>query len=278
MCSLSFEVFPPRYEQNLDNLNEILEILKTLSPAFISVTFGAGGSVNSTKTLEVASLIQDLYHIPSIVHLPCIHSSREKIQAILTECKARKLRNILALRGDLCGGVEKSADFHYASDLISFIKTEGEFEIYAACYPETHTESKDVLSDINHLKLKVQAGAKKLITQLFYDNEDFYRFKERIALAGIEAPVYAGIMPITSKRQVEKISSMCGAKIPPKFAKILKRYEHNQSALTQASIAYASEQIIDLVAAGVEGIHLYTMNKTDAAVKIYEGVKEVLRD
>lgn len=274
MCSFSFEVFPPRRNESIENLSEILDDLQALKPNFISVTFGAGGSVNSKHTLEVASFIQEKYKIKSIVHLPCIHTNKEKISQILKECKEKKLHSILALRGDVCEGVEKSSDFSYASDLISFIKTQGDFEIYAACYPEKHNEASDFISDIHHLKHKVECGTDKLITQLFYNNEDFYIFKQNCALAGIKIPIYAGIMPITNKKQVLKITSLCGAKIPPKFAKILERYENN--ALEDAGIAYAIDQIVDLIANGVDGIHLYTMNKSKAATKIYEAVKYLL--
>lgn len=278
MCSFSFEVFPPRRDETIKNLDAILENLGRLSPNFISVTFGAGGSINSQNTLEVASLIQEKYQIPSVVHLPCIHSSKEKITTILKECKQRGLNKILALRGDVCEGTEKSKDFSYASDLISFIKEQESFEIYAACYPEKHNESKNFIEDIHHLKTKVNAGTDKLITQLFYDNEDFYSFKQNCALTGIDKPIYTGIMPITNKRQVLKISQLCGAKIPPKFVKILEKYENNALALEDAGIAYACDQIVDLITSGVDGIHLYTMNKSKAAIKIYEAVKYLLKE
>ncbi|MBM0636674.1 methylenetetrahydrofolate reductase [NAD(P)H] [Campylobacter sp. VicNov18] len=278
MCSFSFEIFPPRKDESIKNLNTILDDLGQLSPNFISVTFGAGGSVNSKNTLETATLIQDQYKFPSIVHLPCIHANKDKITTILKQCKERKLEKILALRGDVCNSVEKSKDFSYASDLISFIQEEGGFEIYAACYPEKHNEAKNFIEDIHHLKIKVNSGTNKLITQLFYDNETFYTFKQNCALANINIPIYAGIMPITNKRQVLKISQLCGAKIPPKFTKILEKYENNTLALEDAGIAYAIDQIVDLITSGVDGIHLYTMNKSKAAIKIYEAVKHLLKE
>lgn len=278
MCSFSFEIFPPRRDETIANLNAILDDLGQLSPDFISVTFGAAGTTNSQNTLAIASLIQEKYKIPSIVHLPCIHSSKEKITHILQKCKEKKLNKILALRGDVCENLEKSKDFSYASDLVTFIKEQGEFEIYAACYPEKHNESKNFIEDIHHLKTKVNAGTNKLITQLFYDNEDFYSFKQNCALAGIDIPIYAGIMPITNKRQVLKISQLCGAKIPPKFTKILEKYENNTLALEDAGIAYAIDQIVDLITSGVDGIHLYTMNKSKAAIKIYETIKHLLKE
>ncbi|RQD69320.1 methylenetetrahydrofolate reductase [NAD(P)H] [Campylobacter hepaticus] len=277
MCSFSFEIFPPRKDENIKNLDAILDDLGQLSPNFISVTFGAGGSINSKNTLETASLIQEKYKIPSIVHLPCIHSSKEKITQILQQCKDRQLNKILALRGDVCNNLEKSKDFSYASDLISFIQKYKDFEIYAACYPEKHNESKNFIEDIHYLKNKVDLGTNKLITQLFYDNNFFYTFKQNCALANINIPIYAGIMPITNKRQVLKITQLCGSKIPPKFTKILEKYENNALALEDAGIAYAIDQIIDLITSGVDGIHLYTMNKSRAAIKIYEAIKYLIK-
>lgn len=275
--TFSFEIFPPRRDENIKNLAEILEELKALNPNFISVTFGAGGSVNSKHTLEVANLVQNTHKIPSIVHLPCIHLSQEKALEILRECKEKKLFNILALRGDVVEGAKKSEDFSYASDLISLIKKQGEFKIYAACYPEKHNEAKTLVEDIEHLKIKVGCGVDKLITQMFFDNEDFYKFKEYCALKDIKIPILAGIMPIINQKQILKISSLCGAKIPPKFMKILEKYENNPRALEDAGIAYAIDQIVDLIASGVSGIHLYTMNKSKAAKRIYEATSYLLK-
>lgn len=275
--TFSFEVFPPRRDESIKNLAEILEELKALNPNFISVTFGAGGSVNSKHTLEVANLVQNTHKIPSIVHLPCIHLSKQKALEILKECKEKKLFNILALRGDVVEGAKKSEDFSYASDLISLIKKEGGFKIYAACYPEKHNEAKSLVEDIEHLKIKVDCGVDKLITQMFFDNEDFYKFQEYCVLKDIKVPILAGIMPIINQKQILKISSLCGAKIPPKFMKILEKYENNPRALEDAGIAYAIDQIVDLIASGVSGIHLYTMNKSKAAIKIYEATSYLLK-
>lgn len=277
MTTFSFEIFPPRRDESIKNLDIILEELKALNPNFISVTFGAGGSVNSKHTLEVANLVQNTHKIPSIVHLPCIHLSHERALEILKECKEKKLFNILALRGDVVKDIEKSKDFSYASDLISLIRKQGEFQIYAACYPEKHNEAKTLIEDIEYLKIKVGCGVNKLITQMFFDNEDFYKFREYCALKEIKVPILAGIMPITNKRQVLKISQLCGAKIPPKFMKILEKYEDNPRALEDAGIAYAIDQIVDLIASGVSGIHLYTMNKSKAAKRIYEATSYLLK-
>lgn len=267
--SLSFEIFPPRKDGDLSTIVSTLEELKGLKPSFISVTFGAGGSANSQNTLDIARLVQEKYQTPSIVHLPCIHLSKEQVAGILSKCKELGLSKILALRGDIVEGKPISKDFKFASDLIEFIKTQGDFDIYAAAYPEKHSEAKDFVEDIRHLKEKVQAGANTLLTQLFFDNEDFYKFKEKCDIAGISVPIFAGIMPVTNTRQVLKITQMCGAKIPPKFAKILQKYENNARAMADASLAYAVDQIVDLLTNDVAGVHLYTMNKPEIAKKIY---------
>lgn len=274
--SFSFEIFPPRKDDGADKIYRTLEELSPLHPDFISVTFGAGGSANSKGTLDIASLVNDKYKVPSIVHLPCIHQSKEQILGILDECKKRKLKKILALRGDIVEGKPISADFKFASDLVRFIKENGDFEVYAACYPEKHNEAKSVVEDIHNLKIKVDSGVSTLLTQLFFNNDDFYRFKEACELANIRVPICAGIMPVANKRQILKITSICGAKIPPKFAKILQKYENNDEAMMSAGIAYAIDQIVDLLTNDVAGIHLYTMNNAYIARRIYEAVHTLL--
>ncbi len=275
--SFSFEIFPPRKDDSIDKIYHTLEELSPLKPDFISVTYGAGGSVNSKNTLDIASLVQNRYKVPSIVHLPCIHQSKEQILAILDECKQRNLNKILALRGDIVEQKPISKDFKYASDLVRFIKENGDFELFAACYPEKHNEAKSLVEDIHNLKIKTQAGVSKLLTQLFFNNDDFYRFKEACELANINVPIYAGIMPVANKRQILKITSFSGAKIPPKFARIMHKYEHNDEAMINAGIAYAIEQIVDLLSNEVEGIHLYTMNNAYIAKRIYEAVHPLLK-
>lgn len=274
--SFSFEIFPPRKDDGIDKIYHTLEELSPLKPDFISVTYGAGGSVNSKSTLDIASLVKDKYQVPSIVHLPCIHQSKEQILGILNECKKRNLKQILALRGDIVEQKPISKDFHFASDLVRFIKENGDFEVFAACYPEKHNEAKSLVEDIHNLKIKVEAGVSTLLTQLFFDNDDFYRFKEACELAKIDVPICAGIMPVANKRQILKITSLCGAKIPPKFAKIMHKYEHNDKAMIDAGIAYAIEQVVDLLTNEVEGIHLYTMNNAYIAKRIYEAVHSLL--
>lgn len=274
--SFSFEIFPPRKDDGIEKIYTTLAELAPLHPNFISVTFGAGGSANSKSTLDIASLVKDKYEVPSIVHLPCIHQSKEQILGILDECKKRNLRKILALRGDIVEDKPVSKDFKFASDLVRFIKENGDFEVFAACYPEKHNEAKSVVEDIHNLKTKVDSGVSTLLTQLFFSNDDFYRFKEACELAKISVPIYAGIMPVANKRQVLKITSISGAKIPPKFAKILQKYENNDEAMINAGIAYAIDQIVDLLTNDVAGIHLYTMNNAYIARRIYEAVHTLL--
>lgn len=274
--SFSFEIFPPRKDDGIEKIYTTLAALAPLRPNFISVTFGAGGSANSKSTLDIASLVKDKYEVPSIVHLPCIHQSKEQILGILDECKKRNLKKILALRGDIVEDKPVSKDFKFASDLVRFIKENGDFEVFAACYPEKHNEAKSVVEDIHNLKTKVDSGVSTLLTQLFFSNDDFYRFKEACELAKISVPIYAGIMPVANKRQVLKITSISGAKIPPKFAKILQKYENNDEAMINAGIAYAIDQIVDLLTNGVAGIHLYTMNNAYIARRIYEAVHTLL--
>lgn len=275
--TLSFEIFPPRKNDSVEKIYDTLEALKDLDPDFISVTFGAASSKNSTNTLDIATLVKDKYKTKSIVHLPCIHKNKDEILQILQECKKRGLNDILALRGDEVENEKVSEDFSYASDLVKFIKQNGNFTIYGACYPEKHKNSKDFVEDIKNLKIKVDAGVSTLLTQLFFDNEDFYKFRQNCDLANINAKICAGIMPVTNKRQILKITSLCGAKIPPKFVRILDKYQDDEKAMFDAGIAYAIDQIVDLVTYGVDGIHLYTMNNAKVAIKIYDAIKSLFQ-
>ncbi len=273
----SFEIFPPKKSSSIDTVYKTIEELKYLDPDFISVTFGAGGSANNYSTIEIAQKIKDDYGIESLVHLPCINYSKEEITGILEELKRHGLKNILALRGDINPDIPIKKDFKYASELIEFIKEYGEFDIAGACYPEGHVESEDIISDVLNLKKKVNAGAQHLISQLFFDNNYFYYFIEKAKIAGINVPIEAGIMPVTSKAQIERMVSMCGASLPQKFVKMIQRYEHSPEALVDAGIAYAVDQIVDLVSNGVDGIHLYTMNNAYVAQRISESVGNIIR-
>ncbi|HBI85033.1 MAG TPA: methylenetetrahydrofolate reductase [NAD(P)H] [Ruminococcus sp.] len=271
---LSFEVFPPKPNVPIDSIYQTLSALKDLHPDFISVTYGAGGSVPGASTAEICETIQNTHGIPSIAHLPCINETRESVLEKLEQFRARGIENILALRGDRNPDVEPKDDFHYASELIAFIREQGDFDIAAACYPEGHPESPDLDTDISHLKEKVDAGASHLISQLFYHNPDFYAFREKIAAAGISVPVEAGIMPVTSKKSIERMVSLCGASIPNRLAKLMARYSDDPASLKAAGLEYAIMQIDDLLANGADGIHIYTMNNPDVARYIMEQIAE----
>jgi methylenetetrahydrofolate reductase (NADPH) len=272
---LSYEVFPPKRTSPVNTIYDTLSELKELSPDFISVTYGAGGGKNNNQTFEIASTIKS-YGIESVSHLPCIGLTKEDVSAKLKELKRAGIENILALRGDVPSEDCIQGDFRYASDLIAFIKSQGDFNILAACYPEGHIEAESKLEDIRNLKRKVDAGANHLVTQLFFDNEFFYSFIERCQLADINVPIEAGIMPVINKKQIERMATLCGVTVPKKFLTMMERYENNPIAMRDAGIAYAIDQIVDLIAQGVEGIHLYTMNNPYIARKIHEAIHSLI--
>lgn len=271
----SFEVFPPKKTSSVDVIYKTLEELRDLSPDFISVTYSAGGSGNGQLACDIASKIKE-YGITPVIHLPCINYTKEEISETLEEIKKRGIENILALRGDRNPDIPPKNDFAYASDLIAFIRSKGDFDIAGACYPECHPEADSMIDDIRHLREKVEAGADHLITQLFFDNRSFYEFREKAAIAGINVPIEAGIMPVVNTKQIERMVTMCGASLPQKFSRIMRKYENNPEALRDAGIAYAVDQIVDLAAEGVDGIHLYTMNNPYVARKISESVAGIL--
>ena len=272
----SFEVFPPKRTAPADTILSAIGELQALNPDFISVTYGASGSDNCDSTLAIASAIRNDYGIESVAHLPCVNLTRETALQQLRRFQEAGIENILALRGDLPEQGGASGDFQYASDLISLIKEHGDFNIIAACYPEGHLESPDIVSDILSLKRKVDAGADQLITQLFLDNDAFYRFRERTALARIQVPLQAGVMPVINKKQIERIATISRVSLPKKFTTMMERYEDNPEAMRDAGIAYAVDQIVDLITQRVDGIHLYTMNNPYVARKIYEAVHRLM--
>lgn len=269
----SFEVFPPKRTSSIDTIYSTLDQLKNLRPDFISVTYGAGGNVADQSTCEIASIIQNTYHIEPLAHLTCVSSTKEEILQNLARLKERNIRSILALRGDFSPDHPPKTDFRHASDLIAFIREQDpEFHLSAACYPEGHIECDSLVEDVLNLKRKADAGAEHLVSQLFFDNAAFYAFLERARIAGITQPIEAGIMPVVNKKQIERMVSMCGASLPAKFSRIMSRYENKPEALRDAGIAYAIDQIVDLVSNGVQGIHLYTMNNPMVARRITESV------
>ena len=273
---LSFEVFPPKATSPIESVYKPLEQLCALNPAYISVTYGAAGGAKS-HCCEIASRIKHVHGIEPVAHLTCVGNTAPEIQAVLDDFKANGIENILALRGDIVPGQPVCHDFKYASDLTLFIKEQNpEFDICGACYPEVHMESNSELEDILNLKKKVDAGASHLISQLFFDNQIYYNFLQKVRIAGINVPISAGIMPVVNKKQIERMVSLCGASLPPKFVKVMQKYGDNPEAMRDAGIAYAINQIVDLISNGVEGIHIYTMNNPYVATAICEGIKNLL--
>ena len=273
---LSFVIYPPKRDKAIQNIDETLAILSELNPDFISVTFGAGGSHTDNQTVELAKRIKQQYGIDPLVHLTCLNSSKFEICELLEELKAADIDSILALRGDKNPAVEAKQDFRYASDLVKFIRQYGDFSISGACYPECHTESKNKIEDIAHLKEKVDSGVQHLISQLFFDNNAFYSFREHLQIAGMHVPVEAGIMPVINKAQIERMVTLCGASLPEKFSRVMHKYEDNKEALFDAGMAYAINQIVDLLAHDVDGIHIYTMNNPIVAKRICDGIKNLI--
>lgn len=271
--SFSCEVFPPKRNEDMYEIYKTLDVIKMLSPDFISVTYGAGGS-NSKKTAQIAAYIQNVCDVEALAHMTAVGLDEEGIRELLWELKRKGVKRVLALRGDkprtMSDADFEGRFFRYASDLIPYIKREGDFKIAGACYPEIHPESKDAVSDVEYLKQKVDMGLDSLITQMFFDNEVFYRFRERIEAKGISIPVHAGIMPITASNQLGTSVSLSGSSVPPALSGLIAKYGAAPEEMKKAGIEYAIRQIEDLKQHGVDGIHLYSMNKADVTIAIHE--------
>jgi methylenetetrahydrofolate reductase (NADPH) len=274
---LSFEVFPPRKTSSIDTIYATLDDLQGLNPDFISVTYGAGGNAGDTATCDIASALRHKYGIEPLAHLTCVNYTRAEIDQILTLLQKNGIENILALRGDINPEVTPKNEFCYAQELVAYIRQWGGFHVSAACYPEGHIDSDSLITDIHNLRRKVEAGAQHLISQLFFHNDYFYSFLEKARIAGITVPIEAGIMPVVNKAQIERMVTLCGASLPAKFTKMMQRFEHSPEALRDAGIAYAVDQIVDLVSQGVDGIHLYTMNNSFIAKKIHANISGLLQ-
>ena len=274
--TLSFEVFPPKSDTPIDSIYSTIAGLAPLKPDFISVTYGAGGS-GSNATIGICEMIKEKYGIEPVAHLACINLTKEKVLFELAQMRAAGIENILALRGDINPNVPPHEDFRYAAELIELIRENGDFNILGACYPEGHPEAPNMVEDIKHLKEKVDAGCSQLISQLFFDNEDFYAFREKAAIAGIDVPIEAGIMPVTNPKTIARMATLCHAKLPKKFLTIMSKYENDPIAMRDAGIAYAVSQIVDLIANDVDGIHLYTMNNPYIATKICSAVQSLFK-
>lgn len=272
--SVSCEVFPPKRFEGLQEVKRVTGEIAELHPSFISVTYGAAGTTPGF-TLEIAKSVQQDGAVP-LCHLTCVQSTREHVARVLGDMREAGMKNVLALRGDLPKEGTPCRDFEHAEDLVRFIHTQGDFCVGAACYPEKHPESSSRTSDMDYLKRKVDAGVSFLTTQMFFDNGLLYNFLYRMERAGIHVPVCAGIMPICDARQVDRVIRLSGSIMPPRFAAIADRFSEEPAAMTQAGIAFATEQIVDLIANGVTLIHLYTMNKPWIARKIFENLSEII--
>ena len=270
--SLSFEVFPPNPEVGNDKIISALQNMQDLAPHFISVTASNNKFNIKETTVRLADYIQNDLNIKTIAHLPAIYLTKDKVAETIRDLDKVGVQKILALRGDIIPGVEPQKDFRYATDLIEFIKEQApHFDIIGACYPEGHPDSPNQISDIQNLKKKVDAGCSSLVTQLFFDNERFYDFQDKCTLAGIDVPIHAGIMPILNRNQALRLLKTCeNIHLPRKFKAILDKYENDPESLKAAGLAYAVDQIVDLVTQDVAGVHLYTMNNAETAQYIHQ--------
>ena len=273
--SLSFEVFPPKTDTAFESVKHATEEIAKLRPSFMSVTYGAGGGT-SKYTTDIAVNLKKLGVTP-IAHLSCISSTKADIKTKLTELREKGIENILALRGDIPEGMKMDhLEYHYASELTKEIKDFGGFCVGGACYPENHPESENSRADIESLKIKVESGCEYLTTQMFFDNNILYNFMYRLYRAGVDVPVVAGIMPVTNSAQIKRICSISQTALPQRFLRLVDRYGDNPKAMKQAGIAYATEQIIDLYANGLNAVHVYSMNKPDVAEAIQKNLSEII--
>ena len=272
---ISMEIFPPKKDSEFSSAYRVAKELSEINPAFISVTYGAGGS-RSKSTVEIASYIQNELHVPAMAHLTCVGSTKSDIDRMCQEFKSHNIPNILALRGDrpkdMSDEQYNSREFTYASSLVEFLREHTDFEIWGACYPEKHFESFSKESDLMHMKEKQEKGVTQFITQMFFDNDFFYEFREKALRKGITAPIHTGIMPITSAGQIGRSISLSGSSVPKALSDIIAAYGDNPEDMYKAGIDYAVRQCLDLLQNGVDGIHIYTMNKPDVAKQIVKNL------
>jgi len=273
--TFSFEVFPPKKDSPKESITKTFDALCALKPDYISVTYGAGGSNAGEGTLSLSIEILHKYGITPLPHLTCISTSKDEVMSLITKFKENGIENVFALRGDANPNAPAKNDFKYANELVSYLKPHG-FNITGACYPEGHIAAPSLVQDLIYLKQKVDCGTEHLISQLFFDNDLFLRFLDKAKKQGIFVPIEAGIMPVTNKNQIERMVTLCGASIPARLSKILSRYENDPNSLFDAGIEYACMQIDGLLDAGVDGIHLYTMNNPMVARKICEGIRNII--
>jgi len=277
--NISFEIFPPKTDEGYESVRNAAEKIAALAPAFISVTYGASGGT-SKNTAGIAGYIKNELGVESLAHLTCASSTKAEVMQVIDDLQKKQIENILALRGDIPedAAFPGEGQYQYAADLVAAIKQKGDFCIGAACYPEGHVECESKADDIKHLKQKVEAGVDFLTTQMFFDNSIHYNFLYRIREQGIDVPVLPGIMPVTSGKQMKRICQLSGTVLPERFRAIVEYFGNNPKAMAQAGIAYATEQIIDLIANDVRNIHIYSMNKPEIASAIMENLSEIIRE
>ncbi len=276
VATLSFEVFPPKTSDKMEDVSKQATKIAALEPDFMSVTYGAGGGT-SEYTVDIAALLQKTYGVPMLAHLTCVSSTREHVRRMIAMYRERGIENIMALRGDIPAGGAPHEEYHHATELIADIKAEGDFCIGGACYPEGHPESASRGEDLAYLKEKADAGCDFLTSQMFFNNDMFYNFLYRARDKGITVPIVAGIMPITSAKMIRRSIEMSGAELPERFRAIVDYYGSDPEKMKQAGILYASEQIVDLLAHGVRNIHVYSMNKPDVAEAIQKNLAALLK-
>lgn len=275
--SLSFEVFPPKTDTNYESVAKAVEEIADSKPSFMSVTYGAGGGTSS-YTVSIAENIQKNKNVISLAHLSCISSNKDLVHSQLVKLREAGIENILALRGDIPEGMStEKLDYRYASDLAAEIRDFGDFCIGGACYPEGHPDSANQNDDIENMKKKIDAGCEFLTTQMFFDNNILFNYLYKLKVHGIDVPIIPGIMPVTSGKQIPRITKLSGCCLPPRFKSIADRFGEDNNAMTQAGIAYATDQIIDLFANGINHVHVYTMNKPEVAKKILENLSYIVK-
>ncbi|MBQ8536624.1 MAG: methylenetetrahydrofolate reductase [Clostridia bacterium] len=272
--TVSCEIFPPKAFKQMEEVTTVAQDICQLKPAFVSVTYGAGGK-GSSHTIAIAKAVKEA-GVEPLFHFTCMGADRASVDASLADIRAQGIHSILALRGDIPEGERAPSAFPHASDLIAYIKKVGSFTVGAACYPQGHPESRSKAEDLDYLKRKVDAGADFLTTQMFFDNNVLYNFLYRALQKGIQLPIAAGIMPVVNAKQIKRICSLSAAALPPRFAAIVDRFQDDPQAMSQAGIAFATEQIIDLVANGVNHIHLYTMNRPHIAQAIFNNLSCII--
>ncbi|MCI8911151.1 MAG: methylenetetrahydrofolate reductase [NAD(P)H] [Clostridia bacterium] len=270
----SFEIFPPKVNDDISKIYDTLTQLKDIRPDYISITYSAGGSKNS-RTAELAKIVKDNYGIEPLAHLTCINSTKQEVGKALQDLVDIGVENVLALRGDRIEGQVRS-DFAYASELVKYIKSVRDMDVAGACYPEGHPESANIVEDIRHMKIKVDNGVSHLNSQLFFDNDDYLKYLDMVRLAGIDVPIQAGIMPLVKASQLNGIVKMTGAKLPSKISRMYNKFADDPDSLMEAGIAYATDQIVDLLSSGVDGIHLYIMNNAYVARRITQNVQPLI--